>query len=178
MTGKSLRRTSRAARRERIPRPRTPWLVAGAFVASTALGKSDVRAQARFVPIGGRPALTTAGDLPVLRFDIPGGSLREVITAFEDVTEIRIRYTVDEMRLIDSPDAAGVLAAEQALRQILAGTSMAFRFESPHESALQLTGVYHDLLRRWGGALKPPFAEEWKPLLWPAPIRHNEQVLT
>lgn len=199
-------------------RKKEQWLAVGAFVASTTLsGRAAGPALAsestpvdhssltrdlliRRFDLGSiNTALTAAPDRVSdpqesrsVRFDIPPGTLSAVIVAFETDTGIKVTASIDSILTIHSPGVSGLHSGEQALRQVLDGTGVIYRFTAPnavtlhlaaleefvqvsalaaplslrtfteavrdqqltrvtpdHPVAVQLTGVYHNLLRRW-----------------------------
>jgi catecholate siderophore receptor len=144
MTGKAHRRKLKQQRRiarrraERLPAPRssTPWIVAGAFVATTAIGAPHVHARTPDPLTIDRLAPIERGQSS-RRFDIAGGPLGDVLTAFERVTGLRVEVPVEAMKAVYSPGASGLLTTDAALRQMLEGTSISFRFISSQLVALE-----------------------------------------
>ena len=145
MTRKALRKKRRQQRhvpRRPVVRPASPWIVAGAFVASAALGRTEAHAQvARLVTSANRPAFSTNEEEQSRRFDIPAGSLGEVITAFERGSGLRVEVLLEELKTIASPGVSGDLTNEQALQRLLAGTGVAARFTSPRGVTLEPGGL-------------------------------------
>ena len=80
----------------------------------------------------------TAGDAPrrslpvqdaaVHRFDIAPGPLGAALAAFTATTGVEVEITQEAVRGLESPGAAGDLTTEQALRELLAGTGVTYRF--------------------------------------------------
>ncbi len=62
------------------------------------------------------------------RFDIPPGTLAEVLSAFEKVTGLSIELQNDKIRDLASPGVSGIHSNEQALKQILTGTGVSYTF--------------------------------------------------
>jgi hypothetical protein len=105
------------------------------------------------------------------RFDIQPGPLGDVLNRFEQVTGVTAILSIEPIGTIQSPGVVGVYSIEGALDALLSGTSVTFRLTGPktavvelagrteiqrvsaeapdHPAAVQLTGVYHNLLRRW-----------------------------
>ncbi len=115
MTGKAYRK-----------KLKRPWIVAGAFVATT-LGKTTLYAQSANAADVDRQVATDQTQ-PGARIVIPDGSLASVLEAFELETGVHVEIPTDAMRIVYSPGASGALTSEEALRQILEGTSITFRF--------------------------------------------------
>jgi catecholate siderophore receptor len=74
------------------------------------------------------------------RFDIPAGSLQAVIAAFQAQTGLVITAVRDGIYQVQSPGVTGVFSPEQALKQLLAGTGITYRFSSPTTVSLDLGG--------------------------------------
>jgi catecholate siderophore receptor len=145
--------------RSRKPRPRpskTPWVAMGAIVASTTFA---VRLDAvhhprlsalRFVvpseTLGGAwhddsKATPARQDPPVRRFDIPAAPLDVVLERFRVVTGLRVRLADPVIGTLQSPGVVGVFTAEQALKQLLTGTAVGFRFTDADAVTLDLAGT-------------------------------------
>jgi len=75
----------------------------------------------------------------IRRFNIPAGTLEEVLTAFEKVSGWRI-VVPDEIKTIASEGVAGDYTEEQALKQILQNTGVRYIFTAPKEVSLRLQG--------------------------------------
>src|SRR5262245_22980356 len=58
------------------------------------------------------------------RFDIPPGTLESVLSTFRNITGIEVIVPNDKMRTLPSSGVSGVLTADKALQQILAGTGI------------------------------------------------------
>lgn len=106
-----------AARRQEVP-----------FSEPTRVALLDESWRDRFVP----------GDMPTRKFDIPPGPLGAALDAFESLTGMKVQLADDAIRDISSPGVSGVLTADQALDEMLAGTSVAFRFVNSGTVALEL----------------------------------------
>jgi catecholate siderophore receptor len=72
------------------------------------------------------------------RFDIPPGSLESVLIAFQKASGLQVIIPNDAMRSIASPGVSGVYSTEQALRQILKGTGISYRFSDPQTVILEI----------------------------------------
>lgn len=67
--------------------------------------------------------------LPVRRFDIPAGPLRDVLPVFEQVTQLHMEVANPAALDVQSMGVSGVYTAEDALKRLLTGTSLAYHFE-------------------------------------------------
>jgi catecholate siderophore receptor len=63
-----------------------------------------------------------------LQFDIPADTLEAALTKFQKTTDIQVVIPNDAMRSLSSPGATGRYSPEQALREILRGTGVTYRF--------------------------------------------------
>ena len=132
---------------------KAPWVAIGAVVASTSLGiKLDAFHDPRLdrlrfvVPAETLGAWRDDGtpgkqDPPARRFDIAAGPLDQVIEQFARVSGLRVRLADPAFGVVYSPGVSGLFTAEQALRQLLAGTSVGFRFTDADAVTLDLAGT-------------------------------------
>ena len=72
-------------------------------------------------------------------FNIPAGTLEEVLTAFEKATGLRV-VIPDNIRNIGSPGVIGDYTEEQALKQILQNTGVTYSFTARKAVTLKLQG--------------------------------------
>ena len=118
------------------------WVAMGTLVAYTALGASKVTLA---YPLGehrnGSEKKPEGQALVVRRFNIPAGTLDEVLGAFEKTTGIHATFAEDGMKTLHSPGVSGLYAPEQALKIVLAGTGTTYRFTATDEVAIQLASV-------------------------------------
>ena len=126
----------RARKKQSKKRTRSVWIAAGTLVAYSAVRPS---ARALAATSGGATASVSGGPtatLPVRRFEISAGPLGAVLEAFRAASGVRVRVPDPAVLQIHSPGVTGVLPAEIALRQILEGTGLAFRFTSSDSADL------------------------------------------
>ena len=71
-------------------------------------------------------------------FNIPAGTLQEVIAAFQKKTGIEVKVDNDNILDIVSPGVVGNLTAEKALRQLLNGTGVSYVFRGVRSVTLNL----------------------------------------
>lgn len=132
---------------------KTPWVAMGALVASTSLGvrvdafRNPRLERLRFVvpaeTIGafGGDASPGRQDPPARRFDIAAGPLDQVLEQFERVSGLRVRLAEPGIGTLQSPGVSGLLTAEQALKQLLTGTSVNYRFTDADAVTLAVAGT-------------------------------------
>lgn len=138
------------------PRPKTRARrgVVGALIATAALGTSAAEAtvpqppRSRYEAIIGDVIRTLRADQDApgtqqrqsKPFDIVPGPLAGALASFEAVTGISVEVAAEVVRDIHSPGAAGSLTADQALRRLLAGTGLTFRFTSTTVVSIEVPG--------------------------------------
>jgi catecholate siderophore receptor len=93
-----------------------------------------------YVQAPARPAETSSQNAPAARFDIPPGPLATVAAAFEAATGVALdlRGLGWVARDLQSPGATGVFSVEAALRQILTGSPVTYRFLTPTSVVLEI----------------------------------------
>jgi len=108
---------------------RREWIAVGTLAAYAAMGAS-------------RPALAavknrTAEDngqtatLPLKRFDIPAGPLEQALAAYEKTTGVHVKVVLPENTIagFNAKAVVGLYPEEEALRLLLDGTGLNYRFE-------------------------------------------------
>lgn len=73
-------------------------------------------------------------------FDIPAQDLTPALIAFTEVTGIQLFFDSSLARGRQSPGVTGRLPAEEALRRLLSGTGMTYRFTNPRTVTLEQAG--------------------------------------
>ena len=73
-----------------------------------------------------------------IAFDIPAGTLESVLLAFQKATRLQVVIPNDGMRTVASPGVKGSYSAEHALRQILSGTGISYRFIDKQTVVLEI----------------------------------------
>ena len=74
------------------------------------------------------------------RFEIPPGTLSEVLAAFEKATGLRVMLPADDYKNLPSKGVSGNFSPEQALAQILDGTGLTYDFTASKTVTLRLLG--------------------------------------
>jgi catecholate siderophore receptor len=121
------------------PAAPAPWLAMGTFVACTALsGEMAAPAAAQETGGGLGSLLPAVQGQAIPSLNIAAGSLRTVLAAFKEATGIAVNVTNDAVLDLPSPGVSGSLTAENALRTILDGTHVTYRFTSPLAVTLEL----------------------------------------
>jgi catecholate siderophore receptor len=120
---------------------RPHWLAVGTLAASTLLGgrlPALAREGVRADFAGDGPAGALASAQPVLRYDIPAGPIEACLAAFETAAGLKLTFPMEAIRGLPSPGVSGVYTAEQALRKLLEGTGVTYRWTGQDAVALQL----------------------------------------
>jgi catecholate siderophore receptor len=73
-----------------------------------------------------------------IQFDIPAGTLESVLMTFQKVAGLQVVIPNEAMRPLASPGVKGRYSAEQALREILRGTGIGYRFNDKHTVVLEI----------------------------------------
>src|SRR5581483_5981279 len=127
----------KSAKRKGLSGPRY-WLTVGTLAAYTAGG-------------GGKAALAQKTDrskglgnsnrieaLPVRRYLIPAGTMDAVIGAFEKISGLRVEFATPNLADIQSPGVTGTYTSEEALKKILDGRGIVYRFTGAKTVRLEL----------------------------------------
>ena len=168
----SRKRDKRRGHGRRGPRY---WVLAvstlGVLVAYTS-GNSHAVTLARVRNTqGAQTAAATRTPAQTRRFQIPPGPLDAVLETFQQETGLRVVVSLDEIRSLPSPGVSGVFTPEQALREILKGTGVAYRFDGPETLTLELQGLAEsvDVNERETPLSSPKYTE---------PLRDIPQTIT
>lgn len=73
-----------------------------------------------------------------ITFDIPAGTLESVLLAFQKTSGLQVVIPNDAMRTVASPGVKGSYSPEHALRQILTGTGISYRFSDKKTIVLEI----------------------------------------
>ncbi len=115
------------------------WAAMGTLVAYSACGNVANAQQAPLEPWKrGAPA---QGSLPVRRYDISAGPLDGVVSAFQNTAGIEIEAANAAILGIASPGVSGSYSVEQALKKLLAGTGIDYRFTGANKVTLEVGSV-------------------------------------
>jgi catecholate siderophore receptor len=73
-----------------------------------------------------------------IQFDILAGTLESVLISFQKISGLQVVIPNEGMRPIASPGVSGRYSPEQALREILRGTGIGYRFSDKHTVILEI----------------------------------------
>lgn len=150
---RSLRRTAlprTSPRRAQAPRQSRPqpaawpnmqrWFVAGALGVYAVTWSGEVaKAQARSDLPKAFPSPTA--NLPLVRFEIPKGSLDETLRAFTNASGLQVEVSQPNLLTLESPGVSGRYTPQSALRILLRDTGLHYRFVSDGRIVLDLAAV-------------------------------------
>jgi hypothetical protein len=152
----SQRKRSRKEEREKRAREKTgdkvlwpvtyKWVAVGTVVACTAFGTHTITlASARErQPVPPRLTQTQASPATT-RFDIPAGTLGDILDTFHTLTGLDIAVSNEGIRNVSSPGVSGAYTSAQALQRLLSGTLVTYRFTGPNAVTLELAPVQQEL---------------------------------
>src|SRR5262245_990308 len=113
------------------------WAAIGTVVMYTAVGTKTISiARAQQLP-----ATDAAAGLTSRRYAVKPGPLREVLTEWERVTNLKVRPGKEGILDLQSPGITGLYSPEQVLQAALSVTGVRYRFDSGAKVVLGLAGV-------------------------------------
>jgi catecholate siderophore receptor len=139
---KKNRKKALANQEKRGPRYWLAMGTMGALMAYSAVGSQTVipaYAMGNIGNVKGSYVMARA-QAPVHQFDIPPGPLDTVLNAFQSITGLRVQLANDNMGNVNSPGVKGTLNSDQALKQLLTGTGLAYNFLDAKTIQLELKG--------------------------------------
>jgi catecholate siderophore receptor len=158
--------------KKKVRRAGTPnrWVAMGALAACAAAsgGPATLLRGQQTGPVPGKAK--SEETLPVFRLAIDEGPLGEALSAFEKATGWKVEIPDVAMTTLPSKGVSGVLPAAEALRQILAGTGLAYRVPQPGNAVLHIDTVRSSVEVRDQAALASPRYTE--------PLRNIPQTIT
>ena len=135
------------------------WVALGTLAAYGSLGEARL-AHAQ------NAAQQKNAALPTRRFEISGGSLETVLEAFSDSTGLPVQFAQDGIKAVPSSGVSGLYTPEQALRKLLEGTGVTFRFATDDKVIVDLESVAGSVeVTATGDALPTSSAKYAGPLL-------------
>ena len=119
----------RAMKKQSRKRTRSVWMAAGTLAAYAAVRPSARALAAETVP-GAATGAAAPATLPVRRFEIGPGPLGAVLEAYRAASGVKVNVPDAGLLQIPSPGVTGVMSVEVALKQLLVGTTVGFRFKA------------------------------------------------
>lgn len=130
-------------RRRKQHRRARQWVVAiGTMGALIAYSAGSSRALILAYAHDGRGTASAIysqdGGRQTQRFDIPPGSLEDVLRAFEKATGVTVVVPNEKIRALPSPGVSGLYTFDHAMQQLLAGTGVSYLFTSKTSVTLEI----------------------------------------
>lgn len=127
------------SRRESVTRNLGSAIAVLSAMASAAL-PSQVNAQATAqAPMPGESQL--AQSATPIAFEIPAGPLPAALSAFGERTGLQLLYPADVARGLVSPGVSGLMTPADALRRLLGGTGLLYRFTNASTVTVERPGA-------------------------------------
>ena len=127
----------RAMKKQSRKRTRSVWMAAGTLAAYAAV-RPSARALAAETVNGAATGAAAPATLPVRRFEIAPGPLGAVLEAYRAASGVKVNVPDAGLLQIPSPGVTGVMSVEVALKQLLVGTTVGFRFKAADLAELTL----------------------------------------
>jgi len=141
----------RIATRNGALRGRTRSLLAGVSVlalAATPAFAEDGQQRLRYMESGAAPGfdlgpiqLAQATTTEARRFDIPAGDLQAALLAFSQAVDLQLLYPAEMTAGLRTEGVQGEYTSEDALRRLLAGTGLQYRFSDADTVTLAKAGA-------------------------------------
>ena len=118
------------------------WAAMGTLVAYTAFGASKVAlAYPSEEHEKNREGTSEQQALVVRRFDISAGTLEEALGYFEKISEMRVKFSEEGLKVLHSPGLKGLYSADQALKLLLTDSGASYYFTSTDAVTIRLSSV-------------------------------------
>ena len=131
------------------------WLVFGALAASTTFSAGvpapsyaqeprdwmAANSKDALLPADAKDRNTGRQSASARRFDLPPGPLGDALAAFENATGLRVEMKQEAIRSLATQGVQGLFTADQALRELLAGTGVTYKFTGVRTVSLELSAV-------------------------------------
>ena len=116
------------------------WIAIGTLAACATTG-SKFTGIAYAQPAQSAASRVASPTLNTRHFDIPAGPLNEVLDVFRDASGLQVLLPLESIGQVQSPGVSGVYTSEQALRNLLMGTNVSYRFAEPSTVTLEMSQV-------------------------------------
>ena len=126
MKNRTLKTADRNSRRRRRGTARL-FVLGAAFMASTSAAGLSAQSQ----ELAQRAANARSVQQARTQYAIAPGPLGELLAQFEQVSGVKVRLAMEALAVIQSSGVSGRFSVEEALDQLVAGTSLAVRLTSP-----------------------------------------------
>ena len=133
MKNRTFKKADRNSRRRRRGTARL-FVLGAAFMASTSAAGISAQSQRSTQPTANTRAVQQART----QYAIGPGPLGELLEQFEQVSGIKVRLAMEALAVIQSSGVSGRLSLEEALDQLVAGTSLSVRLTSPSVALIDI----------------------------------------
>jgi len=131
---------------QRIKAPRKPrkarqnrWFAFGTLAAYTStIGLTHIAVAQRPTAVTKQTAPDATKTDAMLKFDIWAGSLGDVLAEYSKITGVRVAFIQDNLSGLSSDGVVGLYSTEGALRRLLEGTGLQYRFTGPSTVLLEI----------------------------------------
>jgi catecholate siderophore receptor len=124
MKNRTFRKADRNGRRRR--RGTARLFVLAAFMASTS------------TTAFARQSQTIASQDTRAQYSIAPGPLADLLDRFQQASGVKVTLAMESLGAIQSPGVSGLYTVEQALQELVAGTSLSVRFTAPRVALLDI----------------------------------------
>jgi catecholate siderophore receptor len=121
------------------------FVLGAAFMASTS-ATAFAKQSPTVAPYGGAgqpqqaSRATTATQTGRVQYAIPAGPLGDLLERFEQTSGVRVTLAMPELASLQSPGVSGLFTLQEALDQLVMGTSLTARFTAPAVASLDIAG--------------------------------------
>ena len=141
MKNRTLAKADRNGRRRRRGTARL-FVLGAAFMASTSATTLARQTHPATAPGVGRlqqpPASARASQTGRLQYAIPAGPLGDLVTQFQQTSGVRLTLAMPELAALQSSGVSGFYTVQEALEQLVMGTSLSVRLTAPDVALLDI----------------------------------------
>src|SRR5580698_10508927 len=117
------------------------WVALGTLAAYGSVGEAGM-AHAQNVSNGAAHSeAQSPAPIPTRRFDIPPGPLEMVLESFGSVSGLQVQFAKEGLRSLPSGGISGVYTVDQALKRLVSGAGVTYRFTSENTISVELATV-------------------------------------
>jgi catecholate siderophore receptor len=138
---RTFKKNDRNTRRRRRGTARL-FVLGTALIASTSATALARQTQATAVAGTGQqqqaPANASASQTGRVQYSIPAGPLGDLLERFEQTSGVRLTWAMPEIAALQSPGVSGFFSVQEALDQLVMGTSLTVRIAAPNVAVLDI----------------------------------------
>ncbi len=125
---------------KRIKRPAQRFLATGALAFYTVAGSGKYALAQQSADVT-KVSRSQSSNLPVVRFDIPAGSLDSAIAKFTAATGLHVNVANDGLFSLTTKAVSGLYTPDAALKILLAETGLSYRFTSATDVVIEIAPI-------------------------------------